>query len=86
LPGYRKLLREAGYGAVRSYHAWDGYNKPTVLLPLDNRKALRFFASSERFAGRGLRAAVNRLALSAAAVTGLWAQFASEYIFLVARD
>ena len=85
LPGYRTLFREAGFTSVTPYHAWDGYNKPTVLLPLENRAALRQFV--ERLGlQESAKSRVKRAIMKAAIGSGLWAQMASEYIFLVRKS
>jgi len=85
LPGYRKLFREAGLGAVRAFHAWHGYNVPTVLLPLDETGALLDFVEGQDWRKYGWRGRIKHLAYETAARTGLWAQFASEFVFLVER-
>jgi SAM-dependent methyltransferase len=81
LAGYRRLFRDAGFGRVRAFHAWDGYNDPRTLLPLEDPSALAWFASHTRVGP--LASGWRRAALRAAARTGVWAQFASEYIFLL---
>jgi SAM-dependent methyltransferase len=85
LPGYRKLFREAGYGTVRAFHAWNGYNEPTVLLPLDKPEALLRFVDSQGWERSGLRGRVKRLAYRVGARTALWRNLASEFIFLAAK-
>jgi SAM-dependent methyltransferase len=84
LPGYRKLFRQAGFTSVKPYHAWDGYNKPSVLLPLEDEGALLHFLGRQKleqtFKGR-IRQAVLKTAIH----TGVWRQMASEYIFLVGK-
>jgi len=85
LPGYRKLFREAGYGTVRAFHAWNGYNEPTVLLPLDQPEALLRFVDSQGWERSGLRGRVKRLACRVGARTALWRNLASEFIFLAAK-
>jgi len=85
LPGYRKLFRDAGLGAVRAFHAWHGYNQPTVLLPLEESGALLDFVARQDWRKRGLRGRIKHLAYETAARTGLWAQFAHSFIFLVER-
>ena len=84
LPGYRKLFREAGFTSVTPYHAWDGYNKPSVLLPLDDKAALLQFV--ERLGLRvSAKARIKHAIMKAAIRSGLWAQMASEYVFLVKK-
>jgi SAM-dependent methyltransferase len=82
LPGYFKLFREAGFRSVKAYHAWDGYNKPTVLLPLEDSSAVLQFVSRLKLGGSG-KGRVKRGIMKLSARTGLWRQLASEYIFLV---
>ena len=85
LPGYRRLFREAGFQSVKPYHAWDGYNKPSVLLPLDDKHALLHFLGRlglQEFAKGRLKHAVIKQVIR----SGLWAQVASEYIFLVGKS
>jgi SAM-dependent methyltransferase len=79
LAGYRRLFREAGYGAVRAFHSWNGCHDPSALLPLSNRAALAHFA------GLCDCGELKRLALRAAASTGLWAQCAPEVFFLAEK-
>ena len=83
--GYRKLFHDAGLGAVRAFHAWHGYNIPTVLLPLDKTGALLGFVEDQGWRKCGLRGRIKHFAYEVAARTGLWAQFASEFVFLVER-
>jgi len=83
LAGYRKLFHKAGYGAVRAFHPWDGYRRPSVLLPLDHAGALAHYVEFKDFARSGWRGWIKRLALRAAARTGLWAGLAPEFIFLL---
>ena len=85
LPGYRKLFRQAGFGAVSAFHAWHGYNKPTVLLPLDHKEALLHFVDSQQLSGSGLRGNIKELGLRAAARTGILAHCASDFIFLMEK-
>jgi SAM-dependent methyltransferase len=82
LSGYRKLFHKAGYGAVRSFHPWDGGDHPSCLLPLDHPGALAHYVEFKDFARSGWRGRIKRLALHAAARTGLWSQLAPEFIFL----
>jgi SAM-dependent methyltransferase len=85
LPGYRRLFREAGFRSVKPYHAWDGYNKPSVLLPLDEKPALLHFLGRlglDASAKGRLKLAVLKQVIR----SGLWAQMASEYIFLVGKN
>jgi 2-polyprenyl-3-methyl-5-hydroxy-6-metoxy-1,4-benzoquinol methylase len=86
LPGYRKLFQDAGLGAARAFHAWHGYNVPTVLLPLEGDRALLDFVDSQEWRRSGLRGRIKDIAYRIAARTGLWRQFASEYSFLVERN
>lgn len=97
LPGYRKLFSEAGFRSVKPYHAWDGYNKPSVLLPLDDKQALAYFLSrfdlqhsiSGPLKFNLLQSAAARLKYAIfkqLIATGAWANFASEYMFLVGKD
>ena len=83
LCGYRNLFHKAGYGAVRTFHPWDGGDHPSVLLPLDHPGALAHYVEFKDFARSGWRGRIKRLALHAAARTGLWAQLAPEFIFLM---
>ena len=83
LAGYRKLFHKAGFGAVRAFYPWDGYDHPSILLPLDHRGALAHYVEFKDFARSGWRGRIKRLALHAAARTGLWAHLAPEFIFLV---
>jgi len=84
LPGYRKLLQEAGFTSMTPYHAWNGYNHPGVLLPLNDKAALRHFVGT-----LGLRSSaksrIKNVVMQAAIRSGLWAQMASEYIFMVRK-
>jgi len=82
LAGYRQLLREAGFGAVRAFHPWDGSEHPGVLLPLDHAGALIHYIEFKDFPISGWRGEAKRLALRAAARTGLWAYLAPEFMFL----
>lgn len=82
LRGYRRLLREAGFEAIRSFHDWSGGNKPYALLPLENRAALLHFAENHYLLGSGRRTPWQKFALKAAARTGLWPHFASKFVFL----
>ena len=83
LAGYRKLFREAGFGAVRTFYPCDGCNHPSILLPLDHPGALAHYVEFKDFARSGWRGWIKRLALHAAAHTGLWAHLAPEFIFLM---
>jgi SAM-dependent methyltransferase len=85
LPGYHKLFREAGYGTVRAFHAWNGYNEPTILLPLDKPEALLRFVDSQGWELSGLLGRAKRLTYRVGALTSLWRNLASEFIFLVAK-
>ncbi len=83
LAGYRELFQKAGFGVVRAFHPWDGSDHPGVLLPLDHREALAHYVDFKDFARSGWRGRIKRLALHAAARTGLWAHLAPEFIFLM---
>jgi len=83
LAGYHKLFHEAGYGAVHTFYPWDGCDRPSTLLPLDHPGALAHYIEFRDFARSGWRGRIKRLALHAAARTGLWARLAPEFIFLM---
>jgi SAM-dependent methyltransferase len=83
LGGYRRLLRMTGFRDVRPYHAWDGYNHPTMLVPLDNREALLAFYRKMGFPG--WKGKLRQASVYAGAVTKLWGQLASEFIFLAKK-
>ena len=83
LTGYRKLFREAGYGAVRTFYPWEGFDYTSILLPLDHSGALAHYVEFRDFARSGWRGRIKRLGLRAAARTGLWAHLAPEFIFLM---
>jgi len=85
LRGYRELFREAGYGDMRSFHAWNGYNEPNLLLPLENSAALLHFLDSCQFPQKGRRGKMKDIVLRISAHTGLWRQFASDFAFLVKK-
>jgi SAM-dependent methyltransferase len=85
LSGYRKLFRETGYGTVRAFHAWNGSVDTTILLPLNNPKALRYFVDLCDFATIGWRGRIKQMILCTVARTGLWAQCAPEVIFQVEK-
>ncbi len=85
LAGYRKLFQKAGFGAVRTFYPWDGCDHPSILLPLDHRGALAHYIEFKDFARSGWRGRIKRLALHAAARTGLWAHLAPEFIFLMEK-
>lgn len=83
LGGYRKLLGMTGFQDIRPYHAWDGYNHPSILLPLDNKEALLAFSSKWGFPG--WKGKIRKVAVRAGAMTGLWGQLASDFIFLARK-
>lgn len=85
LGGYHKLLQEAGFSQIRSFHAWDGYNYPSVLLPLDDRQALVHFVQRRRWEQFKL-GKIRQKAAELWARSGLWGEFASEFIFLAKRS
>ena len=79
LAEYRALLREAGYDSVRAFHSWHGCDAPAVLLPLDNRAALRHFLELH-YCTRP-----RYWALRAVARAGLWERCAPEVIFVAEK-
>ncbi len=86
LAGYQKLLREAGFIDTQPYHAWDGYNSPTNLLPLNSRGALSGFIDLMDYRQNGRRGMLKHLMLKAGVATGLWSVFASEFTILSRKD
>jgi hypothetical protein len=84
LAGYRRLLEKCGFADVRAYAAIPGYNRPSVLVPLDGSVGpMRWFrnhARPRRGAGPWGRRAVARTL----AASGLEAWITNEYA-LVAR-
>src|SRR6185369_16609776 len=84
LPGYRKLFREAGFDSVKPYHAWDGYNKPSVLLPLEDKSALLHFLRRLGL-DQSRKGRLKQAVLEKVIRCGLWPQVASEYVFLVEK-
>ncbi|PYT27299.1 MAG: hypothetical protein DMG57_18700 [Acidobacteria bacterium] len=86
LGGYRRLFHEAGFEGFQAFHAYDGYNKPSVLLPLENQRALLHFVKRLELGRIGWRGYVREKILQMAARTGVWARGASEYIFLLKRS
>jgi hypothetical protein len=69
---------------VKPYHAWDGYNKPSVLLPLEDEGALLHFLGRQKLE-QTLKGRIRQAVLKTAIHTGVWRQMASEYIFLVGK-
>jgi ubiquinone/menaquinone biosynthesis C-methylase UbiE len=84
--GFRKLFREAGFEGFRPYHAYDGYNNPSTLLPLDNMRALLHFVDRMELGKSGWRGRVRETILRGAALTGLWRECASEFIFVLNKQ
>lgn len=84
LSGYHRLFREAGFARCRSFHAWNGYNNAGLLLPLDYPEALVHFLRLQSWEHKKL-GGVRKKTMEWAARTGLWAQLASEFVFLVER-
>jgi len=86
LPGYRKLFREAGFPRMHAYHAWNGYNLPDVLLPLDgDTGALSDFVSRLKLEWT-LRGKIKVAVMRFAARSGLWRQFADDFVFILGKD
>jgi SAM-dependent methyltransferase len=79
LAGYRALFREAGFGSVRAFHCWNGYDAPAFMLPLDNRAALRHYVELHNCPRP------RYWVLRAAASSGLWERCAPEVIFLAEK-
>ena len=86
LAGYRKLFRDAGFRSTQAFHAWAGYNAPSLLLPLGKTAPLLHFLRQQHLERRGVRGRLQNVVLAIAARTGLWAHMASEYIFLVSKS
>ena len=82
LPGYRKLFDDAGFGRAHVFQPWPGYNNPKILLPLDDSSAVQYFADHSHYES-GLKGRLKSAALRTAARTGMWAQLASDYSFLL---
>jgi len=62
--GYRKLLREAGYGATEAYVAAPSHDRPRFYVPLDNicfSYFKRTFGAPPNSWWEGLRASISRL-------------------------
>jgi SAM-dependent methyltransferase len=76
---YRALLRKAGFDSVRAFHSWNGCDAPAVLLPLNNRAALRHFLEDVHCTRP------RYWALGALARTGLWEHCAPAVIFLAEK-
>jgi hypothetical protein len=83
LSGYRKLFREAGFASTAAFHAWDGYNKPSLLLPLKSPKPLIHFAAGRHLKRSDWAGRFRKLAMKTAAKTSVWSKLASEFVFLV---
>jgi len=79
LHGYHRLLEEAGFTSIRSYHAWEGYNMPKTLIPLENSKAILWFIT--HVAGPSFHS-VKRKAMILCARLGLWPFFASDFVLI----
>ena len=79
LADYRALFREAGFTSVRTFHSLNGCDAPGVLLPLDNRAALRHFVELHHCARP------RYWVLRAAASSGLWERCAPEAVFLAGK-
>lgn len=59
--GYRKLMREAGFGAPDLHLVYPGYNVPRLLVPYENLNLLRYAISSLMQGGGVKRSAAKRL-------------------------
>ncbi len=60
--GYRKLLREAGFGASELYLVHPGYNLPRITVPYDNLSMLAYVIRALMPSGGWKRRAVKLLA------------------------
>jgi len=85
LPGYRRLLTEAGFRRLRVFQAWNGYNAPGVLVPLDEPRMLHHFLDSLQLRHQGWRGQVKHKLLKGAACSGLWKNWASDFVFLAEK-
>jgi hypothetical protein len=56
-----------------------------VLLPLENRAGLLHFVSKRFFGRSGMRSRVKEFVLRTGAKTGLWAQLASDFAFVIRK-
>jgi SAM-dependent methyltransferase len=84
LAGYRRMLEKCGFADVRAYAAIPGYNRPSVLVPLDGSVGpMRWFRNHAR-PRRGARPWGRRAVARAFAASGLEAWITNEYA-LVAR-
>lgn len=85
LPGYRRLMAEAGFPQLQAFHAWDGYNNPSVLIPLDDPEVLRYFLDSLDLRQEGWRGRFKHRLLKWAAGCGLWRNLASDFVLFVEK-
>ncbi len=86
LPGFHRLFREAGFRTVKTFHAWDGYNNPSVLVSLERTEDMQAFRRRMNLSRQGMRGRIKDTILTTAARTGVWRHLASEYIFLVGKS
>ena len=86
LGGFRSLFAEAGLKVASVYHAWNGYDDPRTLLPLEDTAALRHFTARQNNRARGWRGRLKESVMLGAADTGIWKQLASEYAFVLELD
>jgi SAM-dependent methyltransferase len=85
LGGYRRLFAEAGFSRCEPFHPVNGYNDPGVLLPLKNQNALLHYVNLLPTRTGGPRGALRCCLQMAAIRTGLWAQMASDYVFVLRK-
>lgn len=85
LNGYRRLFRDAGLHLMQAFHASDGYNAPSLLIPIDRPESILHFIANRHSTRLAWLGRLRKMVLALAARSGVWAQLASEYIFLVKR-
>jgi SAM-dependent methyltransferase len=86
LAGYRRLFREAGFPRIEPYHAWNGYNRPDVLLPLEGKTHVLEHFVSRLNLDQTARGKIKAFALKLAARSGLWRALASDYSFILEKN
>lgn len=81
--GYREMLEDCGFDAVRRYAAIPGYNVPSALVPLESVGPMRYYVDRVR-ARPGVWARTRRMLARSGAASGLEA-WATDCYAIVAR-
>lgn len=85
-PGYQKLLSEAGFSEIEFHCPIPGYNNPSVVIPLKDRRSVsRYLCHEILLSNKRHGTSLTRILKRLAILSGIWFRFFPDFLIFGKR-